>query len=87
MNKLNSTIIIALMLSSLFWLGNADRTYENVGITCYLGRLYEGMPIYFCMYVDGSMDHSYFVNQVSEMDQYYKNGGTTTTYTVKPIRK
>lgn len=67
-----------------FQLGNADRTYtESPGITCYLGRLYQGMPIYFCMWDNDGMDRSFFVNQINEMDTYYRSGGVTTTFTVK----
>lgn len=69
--------------ATLFYLGNADRTYPNIGITCYLGRLYPGMPIYFCMWNNDGMDHSYFVNQIKEMNEYY-TGWPTTTFTVQP---
>ncbi len=70
----------------LFQLGSADRDYSYKGslITCYLGQLFPGQPIYWCMYPDGSMDHSWFVYQSKEMNNYYTAGSTTTfTFTVK----
>lgn len=69
---------------TFFTLGNADRTYDNYNgytITCYLGQLFPGQPIYWCMYPDGSMDHSWFVYQSREMNEYYVTGGGTTTFT------
>ena len=67
----------------LFQLGNADRTYDYQGstITCYLGQLFPGQPIYWCLYPDGSMDHSWFVYQSKQMNEYYVTGGDTATYT------
>lgn len=73
----------------LFQLGNADRTYiyatggATTTITCYLGQLYPGQPIYFCMYPDGSMDHSWFIYQQKEMEQYYTGTTTNTLTTIK----
>ena len=74
---------------SLFTLGNADRTYDykSTTITCYLGQLFPGQPIYWCMYPDMSMDHSWFVYQVHDMDTYYTTGGATTTYTLTPYQR
>ena len=64
----------------LFTLGNAERTYDYQGttITCYLGQLFPGQPIRWCMYPDGSMDHSWFIYQTKEMNDYYTGSGTTT---------
>lgn len=67
----------------LFTLGNADRTYQDGRITCYLGQLFPGQPIYWCMYPDGSMDHSWFVYQSQAMEAYY-TGGVSGTYTASP---
>lgn len=68
----------------LFQLGNAERTYQDGRITCYLGTLFPGQPIYWCMYPDGSMDHSWFVYQSADMTKYYTGSGTSTyTYTPK----
>ena len=66
----------------IFQLGNADRTYDyqNTIITCYLGQLFPGQPIYWCMYPDGSLDHSWFVYQSKAMGDYY-TAGTTSTFT------
>lgn len=82
-------ILVVLMMAGTataetwFQLGNADRTYvESPGITCYLGRLFPGMPVYFCMWDNDGMDRSFMVNQVNEMDAYYRSGGATTTFTV-----
>lgn len=87
MNKILQTIFVMLLLASpaaaWYSIGNAQKEYTTVGITCYLGHLFPGQPIYWCLYADGSMDHSYFVNQYQEMDRYY-TGGLTTTLTVKP---
>ena len=66
--------------SAWYSIGNAAKEYTEVGITCYLGQLYHGQPIYWCLYADGSMDHSYFNYQYQEMDRYY-SGGMTTTFT------
>lgn len=70
---------------ALFTLGNADRIYDyqSTTITCYLGQLFPGQPIYWCMYPDGSMDHSWFVYQSQDMERYY-TGGVTTTFTAMP---
>lgn len=77
-------MMVGTAMGSLFELGAAAKEYPNVGITCYLGSLFPGMPIYFCMYDDGNgMDHSYFVNQYKKMDDYY-TGGMTTTFTAQP---
>lgn len=70
----------------LFQLGNAERTYQDGRITCYLGTLFPGQPIYWCMYPDGSMDHSWFVYQSLEMTKYY-TGSPTGTYTYTPKYK
>lgn len=86
MNKIIKTLFVMLLLASpgaaWYSLGNAQKTYENVGITCYLGQLFPGQPIYFCMYPDGSMQHSWFNYQYKQMDDYY-TGGMTTTYTAR----
>lgn len=91
MKKIISTIFILLLLTitaSAEWhsIGNAAKEYPNVGITCYLGQLYPGQPIYFCLYPDGSMDHSYFPYQYQKMEAYY-SGGMTFTYTAEPKKK
>ena len=84
MNKIITTILICLLLvfpaAAWYSIGNAQKSYDNVGITCYLGQLYPGQPIYWCLYADGSMDHSYFTYQYQEMDKYY-SGGMTITFT------
>ena len=82
-----ATAIIPLVSAEqLFQLGNAEKTYDYQGtvITCYLGQLFPGQPIYWCMYPDGSMNHSWFVYQQNEMNDYYVTGGITTTFTVRP---
>lgn len=96
MNKTNKILLVMAILlfvvspviaeranGQLFTLGNADRTYDykSTTITCYLGQLFPGQPIYWCMYPDGSMDHSWFVYQNREMDAYYTMGGISTTLT------
>ena len=97
MNRINKILVAMVILffavspsiaeransEQLFTLGNADRTYDYQGttITCYLGQLFPGQPIYWCMYPDGSMDHSWFVYQNKEMGDYYTTGGTSTTFT------
>ena len=90
MNKKIMYLIFAIALmagtamGTLFELGAAQKEYPGVGITCYLGKLFPGMPIYFCMNDDvGGMDHSYFVNQYTDTDRYY-SGGMTTTFAVQP---
>ena len=86
MNKIITAILICLLLAlpgaAWYSIGNAAKEYPDVGITCYLGQLYPGQPIYWCLYADGSMDHSYFVYQYQEMDRYY-SGGMTQTLTVR----
>lgn len=100
MNKTTKILIVLALLiflaspsiagitikDQLFQLGNADReyAYKDTTVTCYLGQLFPGEPIYWCMYPDGSMDHSWFVYQSRDMTKYYTTGGTTTTYTVQP---
>lgn len=71
------------MNEQLFQLGNAERTYQDGRITCYLGHLFPGQPIYWCMMPDGGMDHSWFVYQVQDMERYY-TGGVSETYTPTP---
>jgi len=87
MNKIITAILICLLLvapgAAWYSIGNATKEYPDVGITCYLGQLYPGQPIYWCLYTDGSMDHSYFTYQYQKMDQYY-TGGMTTTFTAQP---
>lgn len=93
MNRTNKILIVLAILlfavspaiaeriqnEQLFVLGNADRTYQDGRITCYLGQLFPGQPIYFCMNPDGGMDRSFFVYQTQEMNKYY-TGGATYTY-------
>lgn len=88
MNKIILLIIAVLLIAGTaygqwFQLGNADRTYQDGRITCYLGHLFLGQPIYWCMTLDGGMDHSWFVYQVQDMDRYY-TGGPSGTYTLTP---
>lgn len=86
--RIIQTIFIVLILASpglAQWgsIGNVAKEYPNVGITCYLGHLARGMPTYFCLYADMSMDHSFFPYQYQKMDDYY-TGGMTTTFTAHP---
>lgn len=86
MKKILQILFVVLLLASpgaaWYSIGNAQHTYDNVGITCYLGQLYPGQPIYWCLYSDGSMDHSYFVYQYQQMNDYY-TGGMTRTLTAQ----
>lgn len=71
--------------TELFTLGNAQKTYQDGAITCYLGHLFPGMPIYWCGYTKNDqfiMIHSYFANQVPQMNMEM-SGASTSTYTVK----
>lgn len=91
MKQIITTIFVLLLLvlpAGAEWhsIGNAEKVYPNWGITCYLGQLYPGQPIYWCLYADGSMDHSYFVYQQHEMDVRYSSS-PTFTYTVRPKKK
>lgn len=100
MNKINKILIVMAILlfaispaiagrinnNQLFTLGNADREYNYQGIiiTCYLGQLFPGQPVYWCMYPDMSMDKSWMVYQNQDMNRYYTSGATTTyTLTAK----
>ncbi len=68
-------------------IGNIDRTYEYQGttITCYLGHLAPGLPVYFCMWSDGGMDHSFLIKDMDKMNAYYGAGSTTTfTFSGRP---
>lgn len=66
-----SPSIAKLNTDQLFTLGNAERTYQDGAITCYLGTLFPGQPIYWCGYMQGEqfiMYHSYFIYQVPKMN-------------------
>lgn len=89
MKKILQILFVVLLLvapaAAWYSIGNAQKEYPNVGITCYLGQLYPGQPIYWCLYADGSMDHSFFVNQYQKMNDYYTGGMTSTlTAQIKP---
>lgn len=97
MNKINKVLLILAILlfavspaiagrinnNQLFTLGNADRTYDYQGtvITCYLGQLFPGQPVYWCMYPNMAMQKSWMVWQSNDMNKYY-TAGPTTTYTL-----
>lgn len=79
---LASPSIAAFNPQSIGWLGNADRTFRNGEITCYLGALAPGMPTYFCGWntPEGfAMDHSWLAKESAEMNKYY-TGSPTFTY-------
>lgn len=83
-----SPSIAKLNNEQLFTLGNAERSYQNGDITCYLGTLFPGHPIYWCGFMQNEqfvMIKSYFVYQTPQMN-IEMSGASTSTYTVQPKR-